>query len=147
MKREAHMVEVGQKPIVRREAEAEGVLRLHADTVAAIRDGTLDKGDALEVARTAGILAAKNTPNLLPLCHPIPLESVGVAFLLSRDRVRCRVHVTAHWKTGVEMEALVACSTALLTVWDMAKPLEKNSKGQYPTAKIEGLRVVRKVKG
>lgn len=142
-----HMVDVGAKPNVARRAVAEATLRLRPATVRAIRDGRIEKGDALEVARTAALLAAKNTPQILPLTHPIPLESVDVDFELARDAVRARVAVAAHYKTGVEMEALTAAAVALLTVWDMVKPLEKDKRGQYPTVRLEGLRVVRKEKG
>jgi cyclic pyranopterin monophosphate synthase len=144
--RGARMVDVGAKPTVARLAVAEGTLRLRPATLRAIRDGRLEKGDALEIARTAAILAAKHTSDLLPLCHPIPLDAVDVDFAPTASALRCRVTVRAHWRTGVEMEALVAASTALLTVWDVVKPLEKDAGGQYPTARIEGLRVVRKVK-
>ncbi len=147
MKHTAHMVDVGAKPIVRREAEAEGFLRLRPETLAAIRAGKLAKGDALEIARTAAVLAAKNTPQILPLCHPVPLDAVETNLSVDADRIRCRVRVVAHHRTGVEMEALVACSTALLTIWDVVKPLEKDDQGQYPTARLEDVRVLKKVKG
>lgn len=143
----AKMVDVGEKPVVARRAVAEGKLILGARTVRAIRAKRLEKGDALEIARTAAILAAKRTPDTLPLCHPIPLDAVDVSFKLGRQRLQCRVEVRAHWRTGVEMEALVAATTALLTVWDIVKPLEKDEKGQYPKTRLEAVRVVRKVKG
>lgn len=147
MKLGARMVDVGAKPIVARRAVAEGELRLQGATVQAIRRKRIEKGDALEIARTAAILAAKRTPETLPLCHPIPLDRVDVGFELGARAVRCRVEVRAHWRTGIEMEALVAVTTALLTVWDLVKPHEKDARGQYPTARIERVRVVRKVKG
>lgn len=142
----AHMVDVAAKPFVDRIAEAEGTLRLQRETIRAIRARRIEKGDVLEVARVAAIQAAKLTPQVLPLCHPIPLEGVDVQFTLAADRVRVRTRVRAHYKTGVEMEALVAASTALLTIWDLVKPLEKNARGQYPKTRIEDVRVVRKVK-
>jgi len=142
----ARMVDVGAKPIVAREAIAEGTLRLRPATIKAIREKRLEKGDALEIARTAAVLAAKRTPEILPLCHPIPLDAVHVEVRLGKDTVTCRVRVAAHWRTGVEMEALVAVTTALLTVWDLVKPIEKDARGQYPTARLEDVHVVRKVK-
>jgi len=100
----------------------------------------------ITVAKTAGILAAKRTPELLPLCHPIPLESVEVKIEVENEGVRVRTRIKAHYKTGVEMEALTATSVALLTVWDMVKKYEKDDKGQYPSTAIEGVRVVEKIK-
>ena len=143
----ARMVDVGAKPVVPRVAEAQGRLRLRPATTRAIRAGRLEKGDALEIGRTAAILAAKQTPHLLPLCHPVPLDAVDVSFHVRRDGVQCRVRVHAQYRTGVEMEALVAVTVGLLTVWDLVKPLEKDAHGQYPTAALENVRVVRKVKG
>lgn len=143
----ARMIDVSAKPHLHRLAEAEGFLHLRPATLAAIRRGGLEKGDALEIGRTAAILAAKNTSQFLPLCHPVPLEGTQVEFSLDRSRVRCAVRVEAHYKTGVEMEALVAVAAGLLTVWDVVKRLEKDADGQYPMARLEGVRVVRKVKG
>lgn len=146
MTRGAHMVDVGSKPDVPRRAIARASLRLRPATLRALRNRAVPKGDALEVARAAGILAAKQTPLLLPLCHPIPLDAVRIDFTVG-PKLRCEVEVEARYRTGVEMEALTACSVALLTVWDFVKPLEKDGKGQYPTTRIEDLRVVSKVKG
>lgn len=145
--RGAHMVDVGAKPIVARRAVAEGLLRLKPATVRAIRSKNVPKGDVLEVARTAALLAAKNTPQILPLTHPIPLDGMDVEFSLVGPRVRARVTVRAHYRTGVEMEALTAAAVALLTIWDMVKPLEKDARGQYPTTRLDALRVLRKEKG
>jgi len=142
----ARMVDVGAKRVTHREAVAEGVLKLRATTVAAIRDGKLAKGDAFEIARVAAIMAAKNTPQILPLCHPLPLTGIQVDLSLERSGVRCRTTVRTDAKTGVEMEALVATATALLTVWDVVKPLEKDDQGQYPETRLESLVVVKKVK-
>lgn len=141
------MVNVGDKPIVKRVAQAEARLRLKPATVAAIRDKKIEKGDVLEIARTAAILAAKATPQLLPLCHPIPLAGIEVELTLEKDALHARVTVRAEWRTGVEMEALTATAIALLTAWDLVKPLEKDAQGQYPTTRLDGLRVIEKVKG
>src|SRR5215831_13216492 len=112
----ARMVDVGHKAETRREATAECFVRMEPDTVRALRDATLAKGDALGVARVAGILAAKRTPELIPLCHPLPITSVAV-------RVEATVRVTG--KTGVEMEALTAAAVAGLTLIDMVKGVER----------------------
>ena len=143
----ARMVNVGEKPLVKRVAQAEARLRLQPSTLAAIRDKRIEKGDVLEIARTAAILGAKATPQLLPLCHPIPLDGIDVELTLEPDALYARVTVRATWRTGVEMEALTATALALLTAWDLVKPLEKDSTGQYPTTQLDGLRVVEKVKG
>ena len=141
------MVDVGGKPVVVREAVAEGFLRLRAESVERIRKGDVEKGDVFAVARVAGVLAAKRTSELVPLCHPLRLTDVEVRLeVVDKARVRAEATVRAVERTGVEMEALVAVSVALLTVWDMVKPYEKDAAGQYPVTKIEGVRVLRKVK-
>lgn len=149
MKTSGGIVDVSAKPEVARRAVAEGTLRLRAETVAAVRDGTVPKGDVLSVARTAATLAVKNTPLLLPYCHPVPVEAVDVAFDVpdDGDAIRVRVTVQARYRTGVEMEALTGTTVALLTFWDLVKPLEKDDAGQYPDARITDVRVVEKVKG
>ena len=141
------MVDVGGKPVVFREAVAEGFIVLRAESVERIRGGRVEKGDVFGVARVAGVLAAKRTSELVPLCHPLRLTDVKVSLEVADDhRVRAEAVVRAVERTGVEMEALVAVSVALLTVWDMVKQYEKDEKRQYPVTRIEGVRVVRKVK-
>ena len=142
----ASMVDVGGKPVVRREAEAEGLLRLKPATVAAVRERRVKKGDPLAVAEVAAVQAVKATPTLLPLCHPIPITGVDVRLEAVDEGVRCRARVTADYKTGVEMEALTAVTVGLLCVWDMTKYLEKDERGQYPGTRLEGVRVVEKRK-
>ncbi|MFQ6065223.1 MAG: cyclic pyranopterin monophosphate synthase MoaC [Candidatus Bathyarchaeia archaeon] len=142
------MVDVGGKPEVLREAVAEGFIKLRTGTVDRIRSGKVEKGDVFGVARVAGVLAAKRTSGLVPLCHPLRLTDVDVALeVVDRELVKVEARVGAVERTGVEMEALVAVSVALLTVWDMVKQYEKDEAGQYPVTRIEGVRVVRKVKG
>jgi len=142
------MVDVTPKPEVYREAVAEGVIRLRRETIRAIREGRIEKGDPLATAELAGILAAKRTWELIPLCHPIPLTHVNVeCSIADEEHVRCTARVATTAKTGVEMEALTAVSIALLTVWDMVKKLEKDEEGQYPVTRIELVRVVKKQKG
>jgi cyclic pyranopterin phosphate synthase len=144
---EGRMADVTAKPIVAREARAEGFLRLQPATLTAMREGRAPKGDPFPVARVAAIMAAKNTPDIIPLCHPIPLTAVDVDLALEPGGVRARVAVRAEYKTGVEMEALAAVSAALLTVWDMTKALEKDATGNYPATAIESIRVTSKTKG
>ncbi len=142
------MVDVGEKPEVLREAVAEGFIKLRTGTVDKIKRGKVEKGNVFDVARVAGVLAAKRTSELMPLCHPLRLTDVEVGLkVVDGQRVRAEAVVRAVERTGVEMEALVAVSVALLTVWDMVKQYEKDEAGQYPVTRIEGVRVVRKIKG
>lgn len=142
----ARMVDVGDKPVSRREAVAEGFIVVAAATLAAIIDKKVPKGEVLSVARVAGIMAAKKCGELIPLCHPLPIESVEVKFELpeiskSAKTVRIRIEATARItaKTGIEMEALTAVSVAALTVYDMCKALDKGMV-------IEGVRLLSKTK-
>lgn len=120
----AAMVDVSEKPVVRREATAEGLIRLAPATLAAILTGGLPKGDVLAVARVAGIQAAKRTAELIPLCHPLPITRVAVDFSAEEDGVRIRATVRTDARTGVEMEALTAVSVAALTIYDMCKAID-----------------------
>lgn len=140
------MIDISDKEPVLRKAIAEGSIHLQSATVDQIRNLTIKKGNVQECARVAGIMAAKNTSESLPFCHPIPLENVEVKFSLGDRLVRVQCEVKAHYKTGVEMEALSCVSVALLTIWDMTKYLEKDETGNYPYAKIDGVRVLSKVK-
>jgi len=122
----SRMVDVGEKPVTRRMARARASLRMAAATLSRVRGGELAKGNVLEVARLAGIMAAKRTADLIPLCHPLPLEAVEIAFQFSSDvrlEIQSRVEVTA--RTGVEMEALTAVSVCALTVYDMCKSIDR----------------------
>src|SRR3972149_1890832 len=141
------MVDITAKPEVHREATAKGQIKLKPETIRRIKQGKIEKGDPFTVAKIAGILAAKNTSSLIPLCHPLPLTSVDVILkILNTSTVEAEATVKTRAQTGVEMEALTAVSTALLTVWDMTKQYEKNQKGQYPETAIHNIHVVRKVK-
>ena len=141
------MVEVTAKPEVNREAKAKGTIKLKSETIKLIREGKVEKGDTFHVAKVAGILAAKNTSSLIPLCHPLPLTSVEVKLQIVDDsKIEVETTVKTRAQTGVEMEALAAAATALLTVWDMTKQYEKDADGQYPSTSIQDLHVVRKVK-
>lgn len=140
------MVEITEKPQVARRAVASGVIRLKESTLDAIRNGEVKKGDVLAVARVGAIQAVKETPRQIPMCHPIPITGVEVAFELLADQVRATVAVTSVGRTGVEMEALAGAASALLNVWDMVKYLEKDGTGNYPSTAIEEIRVVEKRK-
>lgn len=121
----AHMVDVSAKDVTKRTAVATGHITMAVDAIAAIRAGTLAKGDALAVARVAGILAAKRTSDLIPLCHPLPISAVSVDLVIGEGRIDCTATVSTTGQTGVEMEALTAVSVALLTLYDMAKAIDK----------------------
>ena len=136
----ARMVDVGGKATTTRSATAAGHIRMAPATLAAVRDGSGPKGDVLAVARIAGIMAAKKTGDLIPLCHPLALDSVSVDFTFTDTGVAVSARASLSGKTGVEMEALTAASIALLTVYDMAKALEKGMV-------IEQVRLIEKTGG
>jgi cyclic pyranopterin phosphate synthase len=121
------MVDVGGKDITERVAVTKGVIRMRPETLRLIRDGGFEKGDVLGVARVAGVMAAKKTHDLIPLCHQIPLSQVTVDFedLPSSDGIEVTATARATWKTGVEMEALTALSVAALTIYDMCKAVDR----------------------
>lgn len=136
---QARMVDVGDKPDTERLAVAGGEVHLRPETVDLIRQGLMKKGDVLTVAKIAGIMGAKHTSDLIPLCHPLPLTQVEVELNLSDDLPGVIITATARivGKTGVEMEALTAVSVAALTIYDMVKAVEK-------TAKIQNIRLIEK---
>lgn len=141
------MVDVSGKPVVPRRAVARGRIRLRPETVRLIREGRVEKGDVLSVASVAAVMAVKETPRIVPLCHPIPIHAVRTSFDLGPDYVEVTVEVVTKAETGVEMEALTGAAAALLAVWDMVKKYEKDEEGQYPVTRIEFIRVERKEKG
>ena len=141
------MVDVSGKAEIFREATATGIIKLKPETIDLITTGKIAKGDPLYTAKIAGVLAAKKTSNLIPLCHPLPLTNVEVDVKIAdKSNVSVTAAVKTKAQTGVEMEALTAVSVALLTVWDMTKQYEKDSAGQYPSTAIENIHVVRKFK-
>ena len=141
------MVDVSGKAEIFREATAAGTIKLKPETVNLIKEGKIAKGDPLYTAKIAGVLAAKKTSGLVPLCHPLPLTNVEVeAKILDESTVEVSSTVKAKAQTGVEMEALVGTSVGLLTIWDMVKQYEKDANGQYPTTAIENIHVIRKFK-
>jgi len=136
----AHMVDIGDKPVTARRAVAEGRVRISGALAAAIRSNTLAKGNLLDVARLAGIQAAKRTDELIPLCHSLPLDAIHVEATLVDCAIHLRAEARTSWKTGVEMEALTAVTVAALTVVDMGKAIDK-------AMTIEGVRIVEKSGG
>ena len=140
------MVDVSEKPIVLRKAQAAGKISLSSKTLEEIKGGRIKKGNPLQVAEVAGMNAAKQTHLLIPHCHQIALDTVRVDFDLHPEGIEALCTVSARARTGVEMEALVGISVALNTLWDMVKYLEKDEQGQYPFTKITDIRVVQKIK-
>ena len=140
------MVDISKKDEVYRAAVAEGEIKLHSNTIKLIREGGIAKGDPIQIAKIAGIQGAKMVPQLIPLCHPIPIEQVDISIDLLNSSIKVRAKVIAHAKTGVEMEALGGVTAALLNLWDVVKAYEKNVSGQYPETAIEFIRVISKVK-
>ena len=141
------IVEIGSKPVVERRATAKGRLTLKASTKEAIENGEIAKGNVLEASTIAAIQAVKETPRIIPHCHPIPLEGTRVEWIWEGNDLWCQVNVSAHYKTGIEMEALTGVAAGLLCAFDMVKSLEKDGDGQYPTARLSDLCVVEKFKG
>jgi cyclic pyranopterin phosphate synthase len=150
-KGKARMVDVGAKKVTRRKAEASALIKMRPEVIEAIRKNTLAKGDVLNTARLAGILAAKKVHELIPLTHQLALDSVSVAFEFEKNGIRIKTEILVHAKTGAEMEALTAASVAALTIYDMAKSmdrgmeitdlrLERKSGGKSGTWKRKGTR-------
>lgn len=138
-KGQARMVDIGAKKIMHREAVATGTIHLEKTTLDLIEKNLIQKGDVLAVARIAGIQAAKKTPELIPLCHQIPLTTVDLSFSLSEIGIDIRARAVCDYKTGVEMEALIAVSVAALTIYDMCKAVDK-------TMTIENIKLEKKTK-
>jgi cyclic pyranopterin phosphate synthase len=139
------MVDVGAKPVTHRVCVARGAVRMERETLARIADGSMPKGDVLAAARLAGIQGAKRTPEWIPLAHPLPIDAVSVVLTPDPDhdggpRLQIEARVEAHWRTGVEMEAMVAVSAAGLTVYDMCKAVDRGMR-------IEDVRLVSKTGG
>lgn len=141
------IVEIGLKAVVERRASATGLLNLSAESAQAIQTKSVKKGDVLEASTIAAIQAVKDTPRIVPHCHPIPLEGCKVQWAWEGNALRCTVHVSAHYKTGIEMEALTGVSAGLLCALDMVKSIEKDENGQYPGTSISDIVVLEKFKG
>lgn len=136
----ARMVDVSAKPITAREAQAKGRVTMKPETAALVRDGQAAKGDVLAAARIAGIMAAKNTGALIPLCHPLPLESVTIDLRVEAEAIEIAATARTTGRTGVEMEALTAVTVAALTIYDMMKAVDKGMT-------IEAVRLTHKTGG
>ena len=135
------MIDVGDKPLTRRRALAEAWVRISDETLYQITEGRVRKGDVLQIAQIAGIAGAKRTSDLIPLCHPLPIDAVDVQITVRPGiGLRIQAEVRANWRTGVEMEALTACSAAALTIYDMIKSIERD-------AEIFGIRLKEKSGG
>lgn len=140
------MVDVGAKEEVVRFARASGIIQLTGQTMRLIKEGNVKKGNVLAAARIAAIQAAKHTWEIIPLCHQIPITSIDVEFEVGETTIKAVAEVGSVGKTGVEMEALCAASTALLTIWDMVKAVEKDETGNYPETRIYDIIVEKKIK-
>ena len=140
------MVDISEKEAVERVAVASGRIKLKSSTVERIKSGNIKKGDVLACAEVAAVVAVKKTPEIIPLCHQVPIESVEVEFALGDEDLKAKVSVKSVGKTGVEMDALHGLSVALLTVWDMVKSVEKDETGNYPHTRIDEIRVEKKEK-
>ncbi|HVP93961.1 MAG TPA: cyclic pyranopterin monophosphate synthase MoaC [Methanoregulaceae archaeon] len=142
----AEMVDITGKEDVKREAVASGKIYLRNETLRAIREGTVVKGNVLATARVAATLAIKDTPRIIPMCHTLPVGATAIDFSEEEEFIEVTARVKTTGKTGVEMEALTGVTVALLTIWDMVKSAEKDSRGQYPVTRITDVYVVEKKK-
>ena len=134
------MVDIAHKPVTERQAVAKGMVRMKPATLSRLKQGKIAKGDVLAVAQVAGIMAAKQTSQVIPLCHPLPIDEVKVEFKFHNEGVEITARVKSTGKTGVEMEALTAVAVAALTIYDMCKAVERGIS-------IDGIRLVRKSGG
>jgi cyclic pyranopterin phosphate synthase len=140
------MIDISDKNIILRIATASGKIYLKNETIERVEMKEVKKGDVITIARIAGTNAVKKVPDLIPLCHPIPINNVDFQFELQNDYIKVVCTVKSYSKTGVEMEALTGTNVALLNIWDVVKMYEKDEQGQYPTAKISDIKVDKKIK-
>ncbi len=140
------VIDISEKNVVQRKATATGLLYLSEDSKVAIIEKKIKKGDVIEASTIAAIQAVKDTPRIIPHCHPIPLEGCNVSWAWEGNNLRCSVSVNANYKTGIEMEALTGVSAGLLCAFDMVKSIEKDNDGQYPDTAIGDIRVLKKFK-
>ncbi|MHA1438445.1 MAG: cyclic pyranopterin monophosphate synthase MoaC [Promethearchaeota archaeon] len=141
------MIDISDKDIILRIAKASGKIYLKKETIERIKNKEIEKGDVITIAKISAISAVKKVPDLIPLCHPIPINNVSVEIKIETEniiKVTCKVKSNA--KTGVEMEALTGVSVALLNIWDVVKMYEKDQLGQYPTTVILDVKVEKKIK-
>jgi cyclic pyranopterin phosphate synthase len=140
------MVDITSKDVTVRTAVAEGEIKLKKETIKLIKQNKITKGNVLTTAQIAGIQAVKKTPEMIPLCHQLPINKIDIEFEIKDNSIIVICTVKTESKTGVEMEALTGVSLALLTIWDMVKSNEKDSSGQYPDTEIGPIRVTKKEK-
>ncbi len=140
------MVDISDKREVKRRAVAAGEIQLKPETIEAIKSKKIVKGEVLETARIAAIMAVKNTSSVIPMCHQIPVTGIDVGFEINKETIKATVEVKSAGKTGVEMEALHGVNVALLTIWDMVKSAEKDETGNYPYTAIKNIKVIEKFK-
>ena len=140
------VVDITGKSIIKRTAKATGLLKISTNARTAIINDEVKKGNVIEASTIAAIQAVKETPRIIPHCHPIPLEGCDVNWNLDGEGLRCNVSVVAHYKTGIEMEAITGVCAGLLCALDMIKSFEKDSTGQYPNTEICDVRILEKVK-
>ena len=140
------MIDISEKDTIIRIAVASGKIKFKKETVERIKAMKVEKGDALTIAKVSAINAVKKVPDLIPFCHPIPISNVQTEAKIHENYIEVEISVRGSAKTGVEMEALVAVSTYLLTIWDMVKKVEKDADGQFPETSIENIRVKEKKK-
>ena len=140
------MIDISEKNTVVRIATSSGKIILKNDTIERIKNHQVKKGDVLTIAKIAAINAVKKVPELIPLCHPIPITNVSVEFTIENESVEVKCTVKSISKTGVEMEALTGVNLALLNIWDVVKMYEKDENGQYPATVISDIKVEEKIK-
>ena len=140
------VVDITEKSIIKRTAKATGLLKISEAARTAINNDEVKKGNVIEASTIAAIQAVKETPRIIPHCHPVPLEGCDINWNLDEDGLRCDVSVVAHYKTGIEMEAITGVCAGLLCALDMIKSFEKDSTGQYPNTEICDVRIIEKVK-
>ncbi len=145
-KKGVQMVEVGEKPVVKRTATVRGKIYLQNNTIDLIKKEEIKKGNVLTTAQIAAISAVKSTHHLIPLCHSLKITGINVDFKIDENFIETEVTVRCTGKTGVEMEALTGVSVGLLTIWDMVKSVEKDENGQYPSTRISDIEVSEKRK-
>jgi cyclic pyranopterin phosphate synthase len=142
----AQQVDISDKPVASRRALAEGTIELKPETIRAIMQGSIEKGNVINTATVAAVLATKQTSQIIPFCHPILLTSIQVNYSLEDSAIKAIVEVKSEGQTGVEMEAITGVSVALLTIWDLVTSVEKDATGNYPVTKIQNIRVLEKTK-
>ena len=140
------IVDITEKSIIKRTAKATGLLKISTNARTAIINNAVKKGNVIEASTIAAIQAVKETPRIIPHCHPIPLEGCDVDWNLDEEGLRCDVSVVAHYKTGIEMEAITGVCAGLLCALDMIKSFEKDSTGQYPNTEICDVKIIEKLK-